>query len=251
MIKTKILNNLKNAINKSVYFKNSGDCSYNLKIYGDIDEWMAEGSDIYNNISKIPDNSSITININSCGGDMDTAFTMYNLLKDKKINHGVKINVYIDGFACSAASYFPLLADNLYFYNNSVYMIHLPKTYFQDMTDIDDLKSEINALQILEDNMYNMYLPFLATEMTKDEFHTVLKNEKWMNYQEFVNFFKIPVTLIDSVQNKAIITNKTDLESIKDENIKKSYEDLINQYANNNIKSKEKLISLKFKQLTL
>ncbi|MBR0256816.1 MAG: Clp protease ClpP, partial [Synergistaceae bacterium] len=56
------------------------------------------------------DSESITLRINSSGGDVFEAIAIYNWLK----GHECHVNVYIDGLCASAASVIAMAGDNIY-----------------------------------------------------------------------------------------------------------------------------------------
>lgn len=63
---------------------------------------------------------SLTVRINSPGGDIFEAHAIYNVLR----NHPATINVYIDGIAASAASYIAQVGDTVTMASNASMMIH-------------------------------------------------------------------------------------------------------------------------------
>lgn len=99
--------------------------SVNIYLYGDIaDYWWDDESNsakcLKDKLAEMNDVTEINLHINSLGGDVIEGIAMFNLLKQ----HPAKVNVYIDGFACSIASVIAMAGDTVYMPKNSMMMIH-------------------------------------------------------------------------------------------------------------------------------
>lgn len=67
----------------------------------------------------------VQIHVNSPGGDVWTGLAIYNLIKA----YPGKTTVIVDALAASAASYFPMAADEILMHENSLMMIHAPMSF--------------------------------------------------------------------------------------------------------------------------
>lgn len=94
-----------------------------ITIYGDIGEsWWNESvsaNDVKNALEQV-ESDTITIRLNSPGGDAFDGIAIYNQLK----NHKAKVIVNVEGLAASAASIIAMAADELIMNTGSMMMIH-------------------------------------------------------------------------------------------------------------------------------
>lgn len=105
--------------------KQQTDNSADLYLYGDIEDyWWSEESNsaktLKDKLLELGDITEINLHINSLGGDVVEGIAMFNLLKQ----HKAKVNVYVDGFACSIASVIAMAGDTVYMPKNAVMIIH-------------------------------------------------------------------------------------------------------------------------------
>ena len=112
------------------YFKNIAENEYSLYVYGEIvdEKWFNSEVDIADfkeALAGVPFGAKLNMYVNSVGGNVFATSAMISMLQRAKEN-GVKIDAYIDGLACSCASWLIMVADNINIYKNSVMMIHKP-----------------------------------------------------------------------------------------------------------------------------
>ena len=110
--------------------KQQAENSINIYLYGEIaDYWWDDESNsakcLKDKLTEMNDITEINLHINSLGGDVIEGIAMFNLLKQ----HPAKVNVYVDGFACSIASVIAMAGDTIYMPKNSMMMIHNCWTY--------------------------------------------------------------------------------------------------------------------------
>lgn len=210
-------------MNKRFYeFKNIADDEYSLYIYGEIvsekgvDWWTGEKNenevdiaDFKKALSEIPFGAKLNMYVNSVGGSVFATSAMVSMLQRAKDN-GVKIDAYIDGVACSCASWLIMVADNIFIYKNSVMMIHKPliATY----GNANDLLKDIEVLNKIEDGVIIPIYEAKAkseTGVIKD----MMTAETWLTATEIQEHFN--VTLLDEAK---------EVENIKSE--------LFNTYKN-------------------
>ena len=133
-------------------FKNITSSEADLFIYGEIvsehDDWFGSDSDFAltdfkDELDNLGNIKTLSIYINSPGGDVFTASTMISMLKRLKDN-GTIINAYVDGLSASAASFLMMVADNIYLYKNSIVMVHKPMSIA--IGNVNDMQKTIEFL---------------------------------------------------------------------------------------------------------
>ena len=105
----------------------------------------------------------ITLRINSQGGDVFSALSIYNLLKNK-------CNVEIVGLAASAASMIAMAGTKIKMASNALFMIHSPKTLLVDYYDKPALDKLSSTLAKTEESIVAAYRTKVANfEMPEEE----------------------------------------------------------------------------------
>jgi ATP-dependent protease ClpP protease subunit len=104
--------------------------------------WDITAEDI---IKKLPDGGeALEIDINSDGGSVMEAFSIYNALK----NYKGAITITINAKALSAAAYLVFAADTIKVYANSVFMIH--RAWSCVCGNANDLREQAEILEALD-----------------------------------------------------------------------------------------------------
>jgi ATP-dependent protease ClpP protease subunit len=194
--------------NKFYEFKNVAENEYSLYVYGEIvsEKWYNSDVDIQDfkdALAGIPFGSKLNMYVNSPGGSVFATSGMVSLLKRAKEN-GVKIDAYIDGLACSCASWLIMVADNINIYKNSVMMIHKPITCTYG--NANDLMKDIEVLNKIEDGvMLPIYEAKAKSEMAVIK--EMINAETWLTATEIQEHFN--VNLIDTA--KEVENIKSDL----------------------------------------
>jgi ATP-dependent Clp protease protease subunit len=124
------------------------------------------------------DGKSLTIWINSPGGDVFAASVIYTAIKERKGMTTVKI----DGMAASAASVIAMAGDVVEMAPTAVMMIHNPWTL--TIGDAEELKQTISVLNEVKETIINAYE--LKTGLTRDEISKLMDKETWMNAKKAV-----------------------------------------------------------------
>lgn len=201
-------------------FKNVTSSEADLYIYGEIvsehDDWFGSDSDVAlsdfkEQLDKLGNIQTLNIFINSPGGDVFTASTMISMLKRLK-ESGTSINAYVDGLSASAASFFMMVANNIYLYKNSIVMVHKPMSACYG--NANDMQKTIDALNKVEESvMLPMYMSKAKAE--EKEIKKLINNETWLNASQMNDYFEI--TLLDE--------EKTAIASISS-NLFKNYKNI-------------------------
>lgn len=122
------------------------------------------------------DGKNISVYIDSYGGDVFAASTIYNLLKE----HKGGVTVKITGVAASAASVIAMAGDKVLMSETAVIMIHNPSTWAEG--DHNDMQKAIDVLDTIKDSIINAYK--MKTGLSRNKISELMENETWMDYRE-------------------------------------------------------------------
>ena len=136
----------------------SGENPPELILYGDIasETWWGDEvtpktfADELNALGAL---TSLTVRINSGGGDVFAAQTIGNLLEQ----HTAQVTARIDGLCASAATIIACHCDKVVAANDSTYMIHPVRMGIFDFADAVTLQQYIGALNTIRENILNLY----------------------------------------------------------------------------------------------
>jgi ATP-dependent protease ClpP protease subunit len=121
---------------------------------------------------------SITLRVNSPGGDAFEGVAIYNLLK----NNGKPVNVYVDGLAASAASIICMAGDTITMGEASMMMIH--NAIGMAYGNADDLRSLADTLDKVTESIADVYVN--RTKNKKSDVLDMMTAETWMTAKEAV-----------------------------------------------------------------
>lgn len=119
---------------------------------------------------------SITLRINSDGGEVFDAIAIYNYLKDKNVH------VVVDGICASAASIVAMSGKTITMKQGSMMMIHNPITIA--IGESEDLRAQADILDKITESIVSIYMS--RTGKTHDEITALMNAESWMNGLEAV-----------------------------------------------------------------
>jgi ATP-dependent Clp protease, protease subunit len=120
---------------------------------------------------------TLTIRVNSPGGDCFAATAIYNSLA----RHKARKTVYVDGIAASAASVIAMAGDEIIMPDNAIMMVHRP--YALVLGNAGDMAKMIEALDRVEDSMIAAYR---RSRQTDAKIKQLLAAETWMSAEEGV-----------------------------------------------------------------
>lgn len=152
-----------------------------IEIYGDVTSWPWVESDVssYNlaqQIKGLKGADTITVGINSYGGEVSEGLAIYNALK----NSPAKVVTRCDGFACSVASVIFMAGDERIMNESSLLMIHNAWTYAQG--DASELRKQADDLEKITEQSVKIYLNAVSIE--EDELRQLMAEETWLDSQE-------------------------------------------------------------------
>ena len=182
------------------------DRALTLEIYDVI------GSDMFGNgitaasisaaIAEAGEFDSITVRLNSPGGDLFEGVAAYNLLK----NSGKPVNVAVDGLAASAASLIAMAGDSVTMGEGSMMMIHRAMAACAGFAD--DMRQMADTLDTVSASAADLNVS--KTGMSKKAVLEMMTAETWMSAKEAVkNGFAT------AVAGKGKYNNEFDLSQFK------------------------------------
>lgn len=191
-------------MNKFWNVKKDGDkkrCQLDLFGYvgGSKDDPLGRGfneTEFLADFRQIPEDADLSISINSFGGAVYTALSIYSLLKA----HKGAITIRVDGAAMSAATIITSVPGaRVIMPRGSMMMIHKVSTVA--IGDTDDLRKTADDMEKLEENLIAIYAE--KTGRTADEVREKVAVESYFNAEEAVEF-----GLADEVDESTEVSNK-------------------------------------------
>ncbi len=131
-------------------------------------------------LAKYPDAKFINLYVNSNGGDVMEAMAIRNQLK----RHPAQKIGYVDGFACSAASFILTGCDKVVMYSNTMQMLHNMWTYA--LGNYKELRKAADDLEQISIGNRQAYLEKSNGKMTEEQIVEILDNESWLTAQQCV-----------------------------------------------------------------
>lgn len=181
-------------------FKNQTANSIDLYIYGDIvsenkpdydgniDENAVDLKLFKETVEKLGAGQTLNMYINSGGGSVFAASAMISMLKRAQ-ERGARAIAHIDGLAASAASFFPMAADETHLYSNSMIMIHKPLAcFFLACMNANDLIKVANELDAIESGVM-LPLYNARAKISEQKIKNLVNNETWMNAKQITETF--------------------------------------------------------------
>ncbi len=164
-------------------FRNSAQdpAEAELLLYGDISEYSWWGDTVspkkFNeDLRRLGNVRSLTVRINSYGGDVFAAHAIYNSL----VQHPAVVRVRIDGIAASAATIVMLAGNEIVMPENAMIMVHNPWTIA--MGDARDLRKQADTLDQVRESMLAVYET--RTGMKRQDLVDMMDSETWMTAEE-------------------------------------------------------------------
>lgn len=154
-------------------------------LYGEISEYSWWGDEItpaeFNReLKEIGAVDSLTVRINSGGGDVFAAVAIYTRLKEHKASIAVKI----DGWCASAATIIAMAGDTVEISVGGVFMIHDPAAGLFGYYNITDMQKLAEELEVIKQSIVNCYMTM--TDKPEDEIKSLMTEEKWFTAEEAV-----------------------------------------------------------------
>jgi len=158
----------------------------------------------------------VAIRVNSPGGDVHTALSIYNQIR----NYKGKVTVYVDALAASAASYFPMAADEIVMADNALMMVHAPLTMAYGNSTV-----MMETAELLDKHAEAMSVSYQQrTGKTAEEITDIFNQEVWYTATEAVeNKFADRVSVseveTDTQLNNRVFNFKTPPKEMLSDNV--------------------------------
>ncbi|OAB31759.1 phage tail protein [Paenibacillus macquariensis subsp. defensor] len=188
-----------------------------LTIYGVIGDSWWEDSISASDIDEALKNKTgdILIHLNSPGGDASDGIAIFNRLINHKEKHNAKVTIRVDGWACSAASLFPLAADEVIMGLGSMIMIHEASTIVWGTKR--DMRKEADVLEQLEEGIIDIYMT--KANVSREEIRRMVDDETWFSAQKAIdNGFATSIATPSTTEdNKEVSQLKAQMQSMQKE----------------------------------
>lgn len=168
-------------INRFWNFKNTAEKTGELTIYGPIASQTWYGDEISpkqfkDDLDALGDINTLSIYINSDGGDVFAGQAILSMLK----RHKAKKTVYIDGLAASIASVIAMAGDTVIMPSNAMLMIHNPWTIA--LGNASDFRKMADDLDKIRESIISAYESKSA--LLRDEIIALMDAETWITAKE-------------------------------------------------------------------
>jgi ATP-dependent Clp endopeptidase proteolytic subunit ClpP len=156
---------------------NKSEAETEVFIYDEIGRWGVTAGDFVNELRDIKADT-ITLRINSPGGDVFDGIAIYNACK----RHRATINVFIDGIAASAASFIAMAGDTVTMMPHTQMMIH--EAHGLVIGPADDMRKMADILDKSSENIASIYAERAGGEVA--EWRERMRDETWLSAEEAV-----------------------------------------------------------------
>lgn len=170
----------------------AGSDVHKLYIYDDVTEygafnwstWTWDESEtsakfFKKELSKIPEDATIEIHINSYGGSVKEGIAIYNQLRQKKCK---EIVAYVDGYAYSIASIIMQAADRRIMGLGTSLLIH--NMWMSVAGNASELRKAADDLDVLMESNRQIYME--RANITEDELIEMLNNETYLTPEQAI-----------------------------------------------------------------
>ncbi len=138
-------------------------------------------SQVQDAINSAAPNEDIELDINSNGGDVSAASTIYSILKA----YQGKVNIFVQGMAASAASIIAMAGDHVAMAPTAQMMIHKCLADPGGPVNADDLRQMATQNDSVDDGIANAYMA--KTGMNQSDLLQLMSNQTYMSAQTAVD----------------------------------------------------------------
>jgi len=149
---------------------------------GEVVESETSANHFREELAKYPDVKNIVLYVNSNGGDVSEAMAIRNQLK----RHPAYVTGYVDGFACSAASFILTACDKVIMYSNTMQMLHL--MWMCACGNYKDFRKIADDLEQISIGNRQAYLEKSGGKLTEEQITEILDNESWLTAQQCLEY---------------------------------------------------------------
>lgn len=150
----------------------------------------------------------INVYIDSYGGDVAVASSIYTMLREYK----GQVTVKIDSIAASAASVIAMAGDKVLMSPTAFLMIHDPSTCVWG--NITEVKQGYEKLKSVKDGIINAYER--KSNLTREKISNLMTDETWLDYNKALEYgfidgeigaekITIPQEVLNNLKNQRIV----------------------------------------------
>lgn len=210
-------------INKFFNISNLNEEEGEIKVYGEIAKypWKEYGETsaflFTEELNLLKNVKRINLRINSPGGNVFEAQTMYNSLKQFAKDRGIEVVTFIEGVAASAATLLALAADKIKIGEGCLFMIHNPSICTSGYSN--ELRKAADLLDKIKENILDIYEK--KSSLSREDIAQKMNEETWFTAKEAVEVgFADEIETFEEVKNN--ITNIMNCSCLKNyKNIEK------------------------------
>lgn len=166
------------------------DLYYYGYIRGDYYDWREEkevvsetsANFLKQELAKYPDVKFINLYINSSGGEVSEAMGIRSQLK----RHTAYVTGYVDGFACSAASFILTGCDKVVMYSNTMQMVH--DMWTSTSGNYRELRKAADDLEQISIGNRMAYVEKSNGKLTIEQATELLVNETWLTAEKCLEY---------------------------------------------------------------
>ena len=152
-----------------------------ISIYDEIGFWGVTLEDFSAQFKEVKDRRSITLYLNSPGGEIFQGMGIYNLLSTVR----ERLTVEIIGYAASMASIIALAGDRRVMNSGTMFMIHNPGTSgFRG--DSEDFRKHADLLDKIKQQGIEIYQQH--TNLSAEELAKMMDDETWLSAEEALKY---------------------------------------------------------------
>jgi len=129
-------------------------------------------------LQALGDVDEILVRINSPGGAVFDAISIYNTLKA----HGANIEVLVEGLAASSASFIAMAGSTIRIGKGAMFMVHNPWT--AAVGDADDMRDVADMLDKVGESLVDIYQA--RTKLPRAEIRKIMDAETWLTADESI-----------------------------------------------------------------
>ena len=178
-----------------------------ILIYDEIGDFGVTAQDFVKELAGLRV-KTITLRVNSPGGDVFDGISIYNALK----RHPASVHAVVDGLAASSASFITQAGDTVLMAAGSTMMIHEP--HGMTMGDAEDHAKMASALDKMGDTIASFY----AGRAGGDEplWRSRMRVESWYRAQEAVDIGLADGVVGGKAENRVGIFNLSSFKNVPD-----------------------------------
>ncbi len=211
-----------------------------IDIFGIIgDSWWDDEKNTIQSITdrlkdvKAIEADTVTVNLNSLGGDVNHALAIYEALAAL----GDKLTIKISGYCASAATVIAMAAKNRLMSKYGLFLVH--KCWSFTSGNENELEAELEAQRTVNATLKQLYIDRAGIDEAKlDELMEANDGKgRWLSYAETLELGFVTGTYTEAGKKKAMLASAAELEllglpSLDGRKPKNLFKDFINQLFN-------------------